>query len=219
MTTLAPLPSWSNLLRAAVRRAPSVAQLEQMAEPWNVRGDTAGWLSRSAWSLALIAIWRQRQTKRSTLVAWIPDFFCNTSLAPLRATGARLRFYPLDAGMQPDFDACRSLAATESPDLFVLVHYFGRPNAGTAAREFCAASGTWLVEDAAHVLGPTGSIGGWGDFVLYSPHKHLPIPDGAVLVARPSGPGRIGADVIGGFGAPSDWPQQLGEVQQKMSHA
>ena len=209
MMTLAPLPSWPDLLRATVRLTPRAEQLEQMAKPWNLPGETVGWLSRSAWSLALIAIWRQRQTKSSPLVAWIPDFFCNSSLAPLRAMGAALRFYPLDADMKPDFDMCRSLAASESPDLFVLVHYWGRPYADEVARDFCAAQGAWFIEDAAHVLCPTGDIGSWGDFVLYSPHKHLPIPDGAVLVARRSGPSRISADVMADFGPPCDWPQQL----------
>jgi hypothetical protein len=206
---LVPLPSWSNLLRAGVRRPPAGVQLEQMAKPWHTLGETAGWLSRSAWSLALIATWRQRVAKGSPLVAWIPDFFCNASLAPLRATGASLVFYPLDADMKPDFKACRSLATEQGPDLFVLVHYFGRPNTGEAAREFCATFGAWMIEDAAHVLSPTGGIGGWGDFVLYSPHKHLPIPDGAVLIARPSGPSKIPVDVMEDFGLPGNWSQQL----------
>jgi len=209
MMTFAPLPSWAHLLGAAARRAPTGAQLEQIARPWIALGETVGWLSRSAWSLALVATWRQRQTEGSPVVAWIPDFFCNASLAPLRATGARLRFYPVDLDMRPDFEACRSMAATEAPDLFVLVHYMGRPNSGAAAREFCAALGAWLIEDAAHVLYPRGGIGSWGDFVLFSPHKHLPIPEGAVLVARASGPSALTDEVLKNFGLPSDWPRQL----------
>jgi hypothetical protein len=34
-------------------------------------------------------------------------------------------------------------------------------------------------------------IGEHGDCVLYSPHKHLPIPDGAVMVVRENGPSRL----------------------------
>ncbi|MCW7462950.1 GNAT family N-acetyltransferase [Leptospira limi] len=48
-----------------------------------------------------------------------------------------------------------------------------------------------LVEDCAHVLKPIKGIGEKGDFVLYSPHKHLPIPEGAALIIRNSGPSQI----------------------------
>ena len=42
-----------------------------------------------------------------------------------------------------------------------------------------------MVEDAAHVLIPQQHIGLHGEFVFYSPHKLLAIPDGAVLIQRP----------------------------------
>jgi len=54
------------------------------------------------------------------------------------------------------------------------------------ARKFCDKVGAILVEDAAHVLMPFNSVGKYGDFVCYSPHKLLPIPDGAVLLQRSS---------------------------------
>ncbi|MBX9634574.1 MAG: hypothetical protein K2X44_06300, partial [Magnetospirillum sp.] len=52
------------------------------------------------------------------------------------------------------------------------------------ARNWCDACGAILVEDAAHVLAPVPGVGERGDFVLYSPHKLLPVPDGALLVVR-----------------------------------
>ena len=41
------------------------------------------------------------------------------------------------------------------------------------------------------------------------PYKHLPIPDGAVLVARPDGPNEFDADLLTGFGSPDGWSQQV----------
>ena len=38
---------------------------------------------------------------------------------------------------------------------------------------------------------PEGNIGKIGDLVLYSPHKHLPIPNGALLVIRDDGPAKL----------------------------
>ncbi len=213
MLTQAPLPTWFNLCRALLRRPPSDTAL---AVPWCRAGEVAGWLSRSAWSLALIALRRKSRAPASSVTAWIPDFFCNASLAALRQTGAKLVFYPLTDKMVPDITACRMQVDSDPPDLFVLVHYFGQPTPAATARDFCARHGAWLIEDAVHALRPVEGIGAYGDFVLYSPHKHLPIPDGAVLVVRPNGPGKFGVDGLASFGPPSNWPCLLRELQQQM---
>jgi hypothetical protein len=150
------------------------------------------------------------------VAVWIPDLFCNSSLEALRAGGVELTFYPVTEQLAPDMAVCRAMQRRQSPDIFLLVHYFGRPTATGAAAEFCARAGAWLVEDAAHVLRPVHSVGTAGDFVLYSPHKHLPIPEGAVLVVRPDGPAHLGPDRIASFGAPSAWVGQLGDLRQKL---
>ena len=103
--------------------------------------------------------------------------------------------------------------------MFLLVHYFGRPAATASARDFCGRHGAWLIEDAAHVLQPVDGVGESGDFVLYSPHKHLPIPDGAVLVVRPNGPGRFGLERLASFGSAATWPGQLRGLVQDMQKA
>jgi hypothetical protein len=216
MMTPAPLPGWNKLLCAAVRRPVPDATL---AAPWHQDGEVAGWLSRSAWSLALIALWRKNRATSAQLTAWLPDFFCNSSLDPLRLTGLKLLFYPLTPEMQPDMAACRALAEAAPPDLFVLVHYFGRPSHPASARDFCRHHGAWLIEDAAHVLRPVGEVGTGGDFVMYSPHKHLPLPDGAVLVVRPNGPGVLGREGIATLGLPATWTDQLVDLQLQMGVA
>jgi hypothetical protein len=211
--TLAPLPSWLDLLRLLVCRPASDTAL---AAAWCRTGELAGWLSRSAWSLALIASWREGRRPRHPVTVWIPDFFCNSSLTPLRATGARLVFYPLTDKLAPDISACRALTNDSAPDIFLLVHYFGQPTDAVATIDFCSRHGAWLIEDAAHVLRPTSSIGTDGDFVLYSPHKHLPIPEGAVLVVRSGGPGRLGAAELSSFGTPATWAGQLGDLRRRL---
>jgi hypothetical protein len=71
----------------------------------------------------------------------------------------------------------------------------------------------WLIEDAVHALRPVRGIGASGDFVLYSPHKHLPIPDGAVLVVRGDGPAEFGAAGLSAFGTPHEWPDVLRDLE------
>jgi hypothetical protein len=196
-----------------LRRPPSDAAL---AAPWHREGEVAGWLSRSAWSLALIALWRGDRVSTPAVTVWLPDYFCNASLTALRQTGAKLLFYPVTEAMEPDFSVCRALADKASPDIFVLVHYFGKPASIADAVEFSKRHGAWLIEDAAHVLRPVNGVGSAGDFILYSPHKHLPIPLGAVLVVRPDGPGKLGSSGITSFGLPDNWPERLSALQRQL---
>ena len=207
------LPSWCDLWRAIW---PVFLSDEQLTVPWRRKGEVAGWLSRSAWSLALIALWRQRREPAAPITVWLPDFFCNASLRPLRATGVKLRFYQLNEDMAPDFESIRSEVDLEPAAMFLLVHYFGRPTSTSQARDFCLRSGAWLVEDAVHVLSPTEGIGETGDFVLYSPHKHLPIPDGAVLVVRRNGPAKLGATGIAALGQTTEWSAELAALSVRL---
>lgn len=209
MLTHAPLPAWSTLMRALFLRPPSD---DLLASHWRRDGELAGWLSRSAWSLALISLWRKQRTSKAEIIAWIPDFFCNSSLVPLRGAGTKLVFYPLTDQLAPDISVCRMMAQNGAPDLFLLVHYFGQPAPAAAVREFCSRHDAWLVEDAAHVLRPVDGVGQSGDFVLYSPHKLLPIPDGAVLVVR----GEESNGWRDALGPPASWPGQLSELQQQL---
>lgn len=213
MLTISPLPTWFNLCRAMARIPPSDTDL---AAPWHRDGEVAGWLSRSTWSLALITLWRQRITLKLPVTVWVPDYFCNSALLALRQTDAKLILYPLTATMAPEMAVCRTLAETTPPDLFLLPHYFGKPNSFGPSRDFCRHHGAWLIEDGAHVLRPVDGIGVCGDFVMYSPHKHLPVPDGAVLVIRPDGPSQFGVQGLTAFGVPASWCGQLRNLQRQM---
>ena len=65
-----------------------------------------------------------------------------------------------------------------------------------------------MVEDATHVLLPSENIGKEGDFVIYSPHKLLGLPDGALLLVRPKGANKLGNDFIESLGLPEHWKNQ-----------
>jgi hypothetical protein len=173
------LPGWRELLEAPFHGAAT-----PISDPWAGSADRAQWLSRGAWALAAAASALGRTSGRVPTI-WLPSYFCNQSLIPLRRLDARLVFYPGDDTGAPDWNFCRATIATERLDLFVIVHYFGIANRGTAAaRAFADEHGGLLLEDAAHVLLPGSGVGTTGDLVLYCPHKWLAIPDGAVLVAR-----------------------------------
>jgi|APSaa5957512535_1039671.scaffolds.fasta_scaffold31103_1 dTDP-4-amino-4,6-dideoxygalactose transaminase len=183
--TLAPLPKWRHLTSMMLSSAYSD---QSLAAPWCRTEDETFWLSRSSLSLAVIVRWRIQMTCKDSATVWIPDFFCNASLQPLREMGVHIIFYQVTNQLIPDFEGLQDLAINNPPDIVVLVHYFGQASPAKLIADFCKEQGAWLVEDAAHVLKPIPGVGEMGDCVLYSPHKHLPIPDGAVLVVRGDGP-------------------------------
>lgn len=213
--TYAPLPRCGDIIRSIVSASIDTVELSNL---WRRNGELAGMLSRSAWSLALVAQWRLRfKSSLSIPRVWIPDFFCNSALVPLRETGVEVVFYSVDQDLQPDYEDCSLLANKMPPDIFLFVHYFGEPRSAKRAFDFCTLYGAWLIEDAAHVLQPIDGVGEYGDFVLYSPHKLLPIQDGAVLVVRSEGPGGLGANGVSYLGDPRTWGAQLVSLYEKLN--
>jgi hypothetical protein len=184
MTTHTPSPEWMDLIAAALKPLPDE---DALSEPWRHQGRTAVWYSRGAWVLAAVAEQLAQANSGSPPHFWIPDYFCNQSTAALRETGAKLVFYPVDESLMPDWQRCEAMAGETPPDIFLAVHYFGRPVDMARARIFCDANDALLFEDAAHVLRPLDRLGVDADFTLFCPHKTLPIPDGAVLIERHAG--------------------------------
>ena len=91
----------------------------------------------------------------------------------------------------PDITACGEMISEGKHDLIVAVHYFGKPALLEKLSDFSAKVGAWFIEDAVHVLHPIDDVGIYGDFVIYSPHKFFPIPDGGILISRTVGPSKI----------------------------
>ena len=181
--TLAPLPELRVIIKSIFTKPLSNKDL---SKSWQLNNtDIPHWFSRSAFAMLAIAKWYELYTKKKSTTIWIPDYFCNAPLQLLRESNFKLHFYPITDGLLPNWESCRDQALTIKPDIFFLTHYFGYPSDGKNARKFCDEYNCILVEDAAHVLIPQQDIGLHGEFVFYSPHKLLAIPDGAVLIQRP----------------------------------
>lgn len=208
MSTAAPLPQLAGLLAAVCSAVPEGDALAAPWRPAEPRPRHARWFSRSAFALAALVAQRRAASGGANPVLWLPDYFCNQSSGPARLAGAHVVHYPISWELEPDWAACRQLAAARTPDLFVLVHYFGRPADGAAARTFCDAVGAALIEDAAHVLIPVGGIGAQGAAVFYSPHKLFALPDGALLLSREA------LEVTMPSVSPSPWPWLIRRLLQ-----
>ena len=189
--TLGPLPLFSDFFSAIFC---SSLPDSVLSFPWSTKREISFWFSRSAWSLKVIIEAYMQANSNTRLIVWIPDYFCNSSLNIIRELNVKLVFYPITKELVPDINWCNSQSLIQKPDIFLLVHYFGQPTELAQVKEFCIKNNSWLIEDAAHVLKPVKGVGEAGDFVLYSPHKHFPIPDGALMILRSNGPGNFGKD-------------------------
>ncbi len=204
LITVAPRPRWRDLMVALVPRS---AESKDLRWP-GVDDMIVHGLSRAAWGLVAIAEYLHERLGRPP-VFWVPGYFCNQSLAPLRGTSAIIRFYPVTEEAEPNWAACRRISAEGiTPDVFVLVHTFGFSADVEEARRFADEYGAWLVEDAAHVPGAIHRSDNVGDAVLMSPYKMLPIPHGGLLALRRNDAANGIAAKIGelGDGWPSVWP-------------
>ncbi len=115
-----------------------------------------------------------------------PSYHCPTLVAPLRAAGAAVQFYPLGPDGLPALDSLTPAPRTRA---LVVAQLFGLPRSLVAVRAWCDARGIALVEDCAHsFFGQAGErpVGQWGDLATASVSKFFPVPEGGLLAsARP----------------------------------
>ena len=173
-----PLPLLRDLLQALI--APPLT-----GEAWFARQDPAAavrFYHRGSLALAAGIEAIRKAGGVATITVWVPDYFCDEALAPLRGLGVHLRFYPITEDLTPHWQFLEDLAdRPDYPQVLILVHYFGFPNAGREAKEFCDRRGIFFLEDGAHVLAPCANMG-LGTLQIYSPRKVLAVPAGGVLV-------------------------------------
>ena len=157
------------------------------------------WFSRSAWSLYVIVKFRMLISSENQIKVWVPSYFCNESLVAIRSLPVKLYFYPVFSDGKPDLVEFKKLIGDSSPDVILFVHYFGKQVLSEELYDLAQKNDAWLVEDAVHCLKSSKRIGNQGDFVLYSPHKLLAIPDGGLLVIREEGPSKITSNLLEKF--------------------
>lgn len=176
MVTIAPLPDWKDL-KLIIKKAKYINE-----NIWTKDDCISFYTSRSAISIQLILEWYLDSVNNEYVSLWVPDFFCNETLKNIKNNNnVKILYYPIDSNLNPKWDICKGLVKDSKPDIMILVHYFGIESNIDKARAFCNINSCFLVEDCAHVLYPSEKIGKYGDFILFSPHKTLALPDGAIL--------------------------------------
>lgn len=169
-----PLPSISHALRAFV---PSGADLPSV---WQ-RNEEDCILPCPRGAYAFLDVARGVASNSDKPVCFFPAYFCESSLVHLRQARADIVFYRVTDSLEPDWDDVKRRAKSTHPDLFVLVHTFGRLANRLDALAFADKADCVVLEDAAHMLRPVGDMYHSRTLALFCPHKLLPLPPFSLL--------------------------------------
>ncbi len=149
---------------------------------WCYPGQKAVFLSRGAWGISEAVKEILKFRKKTHGIVFLPDYFCNQALLPLRLLPVQLVFYPITEQLNPDLPLMDELVSRYgSPDVFILVHYFGFPAEIPQVVQFCQKNGSELLEDCAHVFASFGEVGKHSWASVFSPYKLLPVPKMGIL--------------------------------------
>ena len=176
--TNAPLPSLRILTKAIFRKN---FRGDSFLDPWRYDNHLTLELSRSAWSMQLITKYRLIRSGSAELNILVPSYFCNSSLAPIREMKVNLYFYPIMQNGEPDLGEISNILSEQKIDIVIGVHFFGNHVDFTKLSKLAMNFNTWFIEDCAHLLNLPKNTKMKSDFQIFSPHKFLAIPDGAIL--------------------------------------
>ena len=173
MMLISPLPTWRQIIFPKRR---------QEQEYWK----DALWTTKSGVSIRLIIQAYSSVFKKKVINIWIPDFFCAETEEEFKGKNVLIIKYPITEKMEPNWHIIKDKFSDIDMDIFIFVHYFGKYCDINPAWIYCNNRNAILIEDCAHVLYKYGRIGQKGDFVIFSPHKILPIPDGGIILHNDS---------------------------------
>ena len=138
------------------------------------------WSNSSAESFAIIcnSIFKQKQN------IYIPKYFCGQSLKFLRGINANIFFYDIDKNFDIDYEKLDKAFNIQESDIFVIVHFFGKINNYNQLIALKSKINFYIVEDCAHVISPYINNNWIGDFLIFSPHKHFPVPEIGLILSK-----------------------------------
>lgn len=145
-------------------------------------------LTKSSWSISLIAELKKKEVKSRKINIFLPDYYCAYATSLIDKNIANIIFYPINSEDKIDINYFNQLVIPI--DIIISVNYFGEKKTTATLFDYCREKKIWLIEDSTHIILPkTKKI--FGDFIIYSQHKHLPTPLGALLVFNDNGPNNL----------------------------
>lgn len=115
----------------------------------------------------------------------VPAYCCGAEIDSLLSAGLRPVFYSVGPDLVPDL---AHLDHLQDPSIraILVIHYFGRPQPMRPLRELARRRGLLMIEDCAHALFALDDegrpVGDLADLAVFSLRKHLPVPDGGIML-------------------------------------
>ena len=141
------------------------------------------WFMGGAEALSYICRHVASKQKKS-LKLLLPSYFCGQTLRFLRSDGVEFGFYQLNNDLTPKLDSVNPLINPQKRNLFLHVHYFGHFIDAQNSANFCQRYECLLIEDCAHIISPFVGMNFVGEFVLFAPHKQIPVKCGGLLLSK-----------------------------------
>jgi perosamine synthetase len=145
----------------------------------------------SIWHSARVALWQGVRALGLSCGdrVLVPAYCCGVEVTTLLAAGLRVDYYRILPDLTPDLEQLAELCRSPARGLLV-IHYFGLPQPIHRLAAFARERGLILMEDCAHGLFARqtdgAALGSCGDLAVFSLKKHLPVPNGGLLVLRRS---------------------------------
>ncbi len=114
---------------------------------------------------------------------FLPGYFCGYSLRQVRSLQIKFVFYPI-INFNPDYNFIREHHNKDSINILVFVHYFGKLYDQQVCLDFIKSNKFLLIEDCAHISNIDFFTSWIGDYVLFSPHKHYPVPEVGIILTK-----------------------------------
>ena len=114
---------------------------------------------------------------------WLPSYNCSSVYDAAKRAGVVIALYPVNKDLHIDSGVFDSL---QRNDILYLVNFFGRKETERTYEAIRKAkdNGVVVVEDLSLSLLSAGENIGFGDYVIGSVRKWLPIPDGGFIASR-----------------------------------
>lgn len=157
--------------------------------------DTNGLYSRQVFTnngrTATIYLLRHGMKFEEDDVLLLPDYLCLSIIVSIEEPKVKYRFYHISRDLSIDLDSLRAQLDEHVKGIYI-IHYFGVPfgrETVEALLEIRARRSISIVEDITQaLLSRDGARMGFGDYLVASTRKWLPMTDGGILAARDGAP-------------------------------
>lgn len=129
---------------------------------------------------------------------WLPSFNCSSVYDAAKRAGEDIALYAIDKNLLIDYGVFERL---QRNDILYLVNFFGREETEKTyeAIRKVKDNGVVVIEDLSLSLLSAGENIGFGDYVIGSVRKWLPIPDGGFIASQQCLPQYTKADAANDY--------------------